>query len=107
MTCVITDACVDVKDRSCVNECPVDCIYEGDRALYINPDECIDCGACEAACPSNAVLFDIDVPEGQKSFQAVAVEWVAEHAAAGGATRRGVIGIDHSLVAGLPRKAES
>jgi NAD-dependent dihydropyrimidine dehydrogenase PreA subunit len=46
MAYVITEACVDIRDRSCVNECPVDCIYEGNRQFYIHPDECIDCGAC-------------------------------------------------------------
>lgn len=45
MTYVIAEPCVDVLDRSCVEECPVDCIYEGSRMLYIQPDECIDCGA--------------------------------------------------------------
>ncbi|HXY63187.1 MAG TPA: 4Fe-4S binding protein, partial [Mycobacterium sp.] len=50
MTYVIGRACVDVMDKSCVQECPVDCIYEGARALYINPDECVDCGACKSAC---------------------------------------------------------
>jgi NAD-dependent dihydropyrimidine dehydrogenase PreA subunit len=56
MVYLIGAPCVDVKDRSCVDECPVECIYEGDRMLYIHPDECIDCGACEAVCPTNAVV---------------------------------------------------
>ncbi|MBV8719378.1 MAG: 4Fe-4S dicluster domain-containing protein, partial [Chloroflexi bacterium] len=51
MTYVITQPCIDVKDKSCVDVCPVSCIYlEGDdvdRKLYIHPDECIECGACE------------------------------------------------------------
>ncbi len=47
MPYVITEACIDLMDRSCVRECPVDCIYEGERQLYVNPLECIDCGACE------------------------------------------------------------
>src|SRR5271170_5065529 len=47
MTYVIGAACVDVVDRSCVRECPADCIYEGSRSLYINPQECVDCGACK------------------------------------------------------------
>ena len=47
MTYVIGEACVDVLDRACVEECPVDCIYEGERMLYIHPDERVDCGACE------------------------------------------------------------
>ena len=45
MTYVIAQPCVDVKDRACVDECPVDCIYEGERTLYINAEECVDCGA--------------------------------------------------------------
>lgn len=62
MTYVITQACVDVMDRSCVQECPVDCIYEADRQLFINPNECIDCGACEAVCPQEAIFYDGDMP---------------------------------------------
>ena len=58
MTFFIADACIDVLDRSCVEECPVDCIYEGDRKAYINPLECIDCGACEAVCPVTAISSD-------------------------------------------------
>ena len=50
MTYVISEPCIDVKDKSCIEECPVDCIYEGDRMLYIHPDECVDCGACEPVC---------------------------------------------------------
>jgi NAD-dependent dihydropyrimidine dehydrogenase PreA subunit len=55
----IGSACLDEKDKSCVEECPVDCIYEGDRKLYISPDECIDCGACEAVCPVSAIATDL------------------------------------------------
>ena len=54
MTYVITEPCIDVKDRACVDVCPVDCIHDegdADRMLYIDPDECIDCGACEPSCP--------------------------------------------------------
>ncbi|MDT0317003.1 indolepyruvate ferredoxin oxidoreductase subunit alpha [Streptomyces millisiae] len=58
MAYVIGADCVDVMDRSCVEECPVDCIYEGGRKLYINPVECIDCGACEVACPMEAITVD-------------------------------------------------
>ncbi len=62
MTYVIAEPCVDVKDRACVEECPVDCIYEGERALYIHPDECVDCGACEPVCPVEAIFYEDDVP---------------------------------------------
>jgi NAD-dependent dihydropyrimidine dehydrogenase PreA subunit len=63
MTFVIGEACVDVMDRSCTKVCPVDCIYVGARKLYINPIECLDCGACEAECPVEAIYIDDDVPE--------------------------------------------
>ena len=55
---VIGAECIDTTDMSCVEECPVDCIYEGDRKLYINPKECIDCGACEPVCPVEAIAQD-------------------------------------------------
>ena len=66
MTYVITDACIDVKDKTCVEECPVDCIYEGERKLYIQPDECIDCGACEPLCPVDAIYYEDHLPEDQR-----------------------------------------
>jgi len=71
MAYVITSPCIDVQDQSCVEVCPVDCIYfdEGeDRMLYINPDECIDCGACEPACPVSAIFAEDDVPDSEKEF---------------------------------------
>jgi len=70
MPYVIAQPCVDVMDRSCIEECPVDCIYEGGRKLYINPYECIDCGACEPACPVEAISQDRAVPDGQEEFAA-------------------------------------
>ena len=63
MTYVISSACVDIKDMSCIEECPVDSIYEGDRKLYIQPKECIDCGACEPVCPVDAIYPDLTLPE--------------------------------------------
>jgi NAD-dependent dihydropyrimidine dehydrogenase PreA subunit len=48
--------CIDALDRTCVDVCPVDCIYEGNRKLYIHPEECIDCGACAVSCPQSAPL---------------------------------------------------
>ena len=63
MTYVIALPCVDIKDRACVDECPVDCIYEGERMLYIHPDECVDCGACEPVCPVEAIFYEDDTPE--------------------------------------------
>ena len=58
MTYIIAEPCVDVLDKACIEECPVDCIYEGNRMLYIHPDECVDCGACE---PGNGAVFDLVV----------------------------------------------
>ena len=62
MTYVIAEPCIGVKDRACVDVCPVDCIYEGEDQLYIHPDECIDCGACEPECPVTAIFPEEDVP---------------------------------------------
>ena len=68
MPYIITEACIGVKDRACVDVCPVDCIYEGEDQLYIHPDECIDCGACEPECPVSAIYPEEDVPENLQSF---------------------------------------
>jgi len=68
MTYVIAAPCINVKDRSCVDVCPVDCIYEGADQLYIHPDECIDCGACEPECPVKAIFTEEDVPPEWTSF---------------------------------------
>ncbi|MGX7680026.1 ferredoxin [Jatrophihabitans sp. DSM 45814] len=70
MAYVITLGCIDVMDKTCVKECPVDCIYEGERALYINPEECIDCGACEPVCPSEAIFYEDDLPEDLTQYTA-------------------------------------
>jgi ferredoxin len=59
---VIAEPCLDVKDRACVDVCPVDCIYEGPDQLYIHPTECIDCGACAPVCPVFAIFSEGDVP---------------------------------------------
>jgi ferredoxin len=60
MTYVVTEACIKCKYMDCVEVCPVDCFYEGDNMLVINPDECIDCGVCEPECPPNAILPDTE-----------------------------------------------
>ena len=68
MPYVITEACIGTKDASCVSVCPVDCIYEGTDQYYINPDECIDCGACEPECPVEAIYSVDSVPENMRTF---------------------------------------
>ena len=78
MTYVIVESCIDVLDKSCVEVCPVDCIHfdEGvDRMEYISPDECIDCGACEPACPVTAIFTEDDVPEGSRQFTEINALW--------------------------------
>lgn len=62
MTYVITQACTDVMDKSCIEECPVDCIKVGQNMLYINPNDCVDCGACEPVCPVDAIYYEDDLP---------------------------------------------
>ena len=68
MTYIIAEPCVDLLDKACIEECPVDCIYEGNRMLYIHPDECVDCGACEPVCPVEAIFYEDDVPEQWKDY---------------------------------------
>ncbi|MEU3982832.1 4Fe-4S binding protein [Streptomyces sp. NPDC026672] len=108
----IGESCVDEMDKSCTEECPVDCIYEGDRKLYINPSECIDCGACETVCPVEAIGSTL---RGEPS-----AEWVRDNAAfftetlpgrtepvgnPGGSRRTGTIGTDTTKVAALGSRA--
>ena len=72
-------------DQSCVDVCPVDCIHfeEGaDKTLYIDPDECIDCGACEPACPVSAIFPDDDVPEEESIYTEINALWFTDKDAA-------------------------
>ena len=68
MAYIIAEPCINVKDKACVEVCPVDCIYEGETMLYIHPDECIDCGACEPECPVTAIFPEEDVPQQLKQY---------------------------------------
>ena len=66
MTYIVTDPCIKCKFMDCVEVCPVDCFYEGENFLAINPDECIDCGVCEPECPVDAIKPDTeDDPDGK------------------------------------------
>ena len=102
MTYIIGLPCVDIKDRACVEECPVDCIYEGDRMLYIHPEECVDCGACEPVCPVEAIYYEDDVPAKQAEFYDVNVQFFDGIGSPGGAAKLGPIAKDHPIVAALP-----
>jgi ferredoxin len=103
VTYVITEPCIDVKDKSCIEECPVDCIYEGDRMLYIHPDECVDCGACEPVCPVEAIFYDDDVPAQWKEFTAANAAFFTEGeeplGSPGGAANVGPLARDGAFVA--------
>jgi NAD-dependent dihydropyrimidine dehydrogenase PreA subunit len=68
MTYIITEPCIGVKDASCVDVCPVDCIYDVGELFMINPEECIDCAACEPTCPVAAIFSEDAVPDKWKSF---------------------------------------
>ena len=78
MTYVIAQPCVDVKDKACIEECPVDCIYEGERSLYIHPSECVDCGACDPVCPVEAIYYSDDVPDEWADYVRANVEFFEE-----------------------------
>ena len=65
MPYVVTENCIKCKYTDCVEVCPVDCFYEGDNMLVIQPDECIDCGVCEPECPAEAIIPDTE-PEAEK-----------------------------------------
>lgn len=110
MTYVIAEPCIDIVDRACVEECPVDCIYEGNRALYIQPDECVDCGACVPVCPVDAISYEDDVPAQWVGFTADNERFFADPlpgrdlplGAPGGAMQLRRVGLDTALVAGYP-----
>ena len=70
MTHVIAEPCVNVKDKACVDVCPVDCVHGGDDdpRLYINPADCIDCTLCVDACPVTAIFAEEDLPEQWNDF---------------------------------------
>ncbi len=84
MTFVIAQACIDVKDKSCVEVCPVDCIYTDaeDRMCYVHPDDCIDCAVCESACPVQAIYPHDNVPSESVRFVEINAQWFRNKAAA-------------------------
>ena len=87
---VIAEPCGGCKDRSCVEVCPIDCIHEGTVSvdghaydqLYIDPDECIFCGACVPACPVDAIFPDDELPEKWRHFKEVNAAFYARRRAA-------------------------
>ncbi len=111
MAYVITTACIDVKDGACVKCWPVDCMYTGGRTLYIHPDECIDCGVCESACPTQAIYEDRRLPAALQPFLAINREFfgpqVSGLGSPGGAADAGATTCDHPVVAAWPAQGAS
>lgn len=70
MTYLVNDNCIKCKHTDCVEVCPVDCFYEGENMLVINPEECIDCGVCVPECPEEAIISDND-----DSLKESSVDW--------------------------------
>ena len=107
MPYVIAGPCIDVMDKSCIEECPVDCIYEGERKLYVNPKECIDCGACEPVCPVEAITQDRRVADeftdfiddNRRFFTEILPGRHEPLGAPGGSHKTGAIGVDTPMVA--------
>lgn len=85
MAYVIAEPCIDVTDQACVNVCPVACIHFDagmDRKLYIDPDECIDCGACEPVCPVEAIFAEFDLPYEWEPYAEIDALWYRDKDAA-------------------------
>ena len=103
MAYVIASACIDVKDGACQDVCPVECIYEGGRMMYIQPDECIDCGLCLSICPVEAIFASEDLPQGERAFESANAEFFSPAltgwGSPGGADSRHVSALDHPIVA--------
>lgn len=103
MAYVIASACIDVKDGACQDVCPVECIYEGGRMMYIQPDECINCGICLSVCPVEAIFDEDDLPASELEYRAINAEFfgplVTGWGAPGGASPARVTNADHPVVA--------
>jgi ferredoxin len=90
MAYVIAEPCIDTKDNSCVEVCPVDCIhptpdepdYDQVKMLYLDPEECIDCDACVEACPVDAIFADFQLPGKYDYALGLNAEFFAEHSTA-------------------------
>ena len=86
MTFIICEPCIGTKDTGCVDACPVDCIhprsdeekFEPETMLYIDPEECIDCGACVPECPVEAIFPEDEVPEQWLKYIDVNYEWYGQ-----------------------------
>lgn len=112
MSYVIGPTCIDTMDRSCIDVCPVDCIYVGERKSYINAAECIDCGACEVECPVSAIAVDrvvrkdetlaVFLRDSADFFDKPLPGRAEALGSPGGAAGVGDLGVDTPLVTGYP-----
>jgi ferredoxin len=77
MTYVITQPCIGVKDGTCIDVCPMDCIHgtDQDKMLFIDPEECIDCGGCIPACPVDAIFPENEVPEKWQDYTRINADY--------------------------------
>jgi ferredoxin len=76
MAYVVTAPCFGCKYTDCVVVCPAECFHEGDKMLYINPEDCIDCDACRLECPVEAIFHEDDVPDEWQEFIQLNAEMV-------------------------------
>jgi NAD-dependent dihydropyrimidine dehydrogenase PreA subunit len=83
MTHVVAEPCVDLKDKACIEECPVDRIYEGARMLYIQPDEYVDCGTCEPICPVEAIYYEDDLADEWAAYTQINADFLRAAGLAG------------------------
>ncbi|MFZ5957244.1 DUF362 domain-containing protein [Pseudomonas knackmussii] len=104
MPYVISDPCIKSRDQACVDVCPVDCIYEAEGRLWIQPDECTECGACESVCPVTAICYvdaesdDQDLREAREFFSTVLPGCDGPIGSPRGAQKVGPIKSDHPRV---------
>lgn len=105
VTYVVAEPCVDILDKASTEECPVGCIYQGGRTLYIHPDECVDCGACEPVCPQEAIFHVDDLPPEYGLHRQANINFFAELGTPGGASATGKTDINPPVIRALPAKA--
>jgi NAD-dependent dihydropyrimidine dehydrogenase PreA subunit len=101
MTYIVTEPCIGTKDRACVEVCPVECFYEGTDQLYIHPEECIDCAACEPVCPVTAIFPEDSVPEQYKSYTPKNYKFIEEYPDAPHALTKAMLGAQDNFATTL------
>jgi ferredoxin len=106
MPFVIAEPCIDVKDGTCLQVCPVDCIYEGGRMYYIQPDECVNCALCVSVCPVEAIYSEEALPPRWHDYLGANRDFFGEEVTGwgspGGLSDTFRSEVDHPLVAEHP-----